>query len=392
MLEKIKERLDQIKNPATGATFATENRWQHVALEGEKLVAQYNRDGISPAEKRLVETEIQKALSGLVMVENILVKTTSSQSQDVFKALDKEPSKPAPTAATDTQPAQIKAGHGTVGNKKPVPGVGKIIAIGSGKGGVGKSTFTANLALSLSKKGHKVGIIDADIYGPSLPMIFGKRNEKPRSNSDRKIIPVESYGIKFMSFGFFINENDPVIWRGPMLGGVLNQFLFDVDWNGTDYLLIDLPPGTGDIQLSMIQNAHVDGAIVISTPQDIALLDARKGVEMFKKLNLPIIGMVENMTSFICSHCGSEHHIFGEGGVEKATEQLNVEMIGQVPLEIELRTGSDKGEPYMTQDRFRDRPVWKAFISIADRVENFFSPEPIQKKTGFISKVLGLGK
>lgn len=392
MLEKIRQRLDQIKNPATGATFAAENRWQHVALEGEKLVAQYNRDGISPAEKRVVESEIQKALSDLIGVENILVKTTSSQSQDVFKALDKEPSKPAPTAAPDTQPAQIKAGHGTVGNKKPVPGVGKIIAIGSGKGGVGKSTFTANLALTLSKKGHKVGIIDADIYGPSLPMIFGKRAEKPRSNSERKIIPVESFGIKFMSFGFFINENDPVIWRGPMLGGVLNQFLFDVDWSGTDYLLIDLPPGTGDIQLSMIQNAHVDGAIVISTPQDIALLDAKKGVEMFKKLNLPIIGMVENMTSFICNHCGSEHHIFGEGGVEKATEQLNVEMIGQVPLEIELRTGSDKGEPYMTQDRFRDRPVWKAFTSIADRVDDFFSPEPVQKKTGFISKVLGLGK
>lgn len=392
MLDQIKERLNQIKNPATGATFAAENRWQHVAMEGDKLVAEYNRDGISPAEKRVIETEIQKALTDLMVVDNILVKTTSTKSQDVFKALDEKGQKPT-AAPVQTEPAQIKAGHGTIGNKKPVPGVAKIIAIGSGKGGVGKSTFTANLAVTLSKKGHKVGIIDADIYGPSLPMIFGKRDEKPRSNSERKIIPVESYGIKFMSFGFFINEHDPVIWRGPMLGGVLNQFLFDVDWTGLDFLLIDLPPGTGDIQLSMIQNAHVDGAIVISTPQDIALLDAKKGVEMFKKLNLPIVGMVENMSSFICNHCGTEHHIFGEGGVSKAVEQLNVDMIGQIPLEIELRTGSDNGEPYMTQDRFRDRPVYKAFMSVGDRVENFFNPTaPTQNKGGFFSKILGMNK
>lgn len=391
MLDQIKQRLNEIKNPATGGTFAAEKRWLHVALEEGKLIAEYNRDGISPAEKRTIETDIQKALSDLVEVNNILVKTTSTRSQDVFKALDKNAGdKPAPAA--ETQPAQLKAGHGTVGNKKAVPGVGKIIAVGSGKGGVGKSTFTSNLAITLSKMGHKVGIIDADVYGPSLPMIFGKREEKPRSSAEKKIIPVESFGIKFMSFGFFINENDPVIWRGPMLGGVINQFLFDVDWAGIDYLLIDLPPGTGDIQLSMIQNAHVDGAIVVSTPQDIALLDAKKGVEMFKKLNLPVLGMVENMTSFICTNCGTEHHIFGEGGVAKAVEQLGVEMIGQIPLEMELRTGSDNGVPYMTQEQFSDRPVWKAFYEVAHRVENYFNPEPTQSKPGFFSRVLGLNK
>lgn len=390
MIDEIKNRLNQLKNPVTGKSFAEENRWQHVAMEGDKLVAEYNRDGISPAEKRVIEGEIAKALSDLVGIDNIMVKTTSHQSQDVFKALDKQTPTPAP--ASNTAPAQLKTGHGTIDKKKPVPGVGKIIAIGSGKGGVGKSTFTANLALSLSRLGKKVGVIDADIYGPSMPMIFGKRDEKPRSNSDKKIIPVESYGIKFMSFGFFINEQDPVIWRGPMLGGVLNQFLFDVDWKGLDYLLIDLPPGTGDIQLSMIQNAHVDGAVVISTPQDIALLDAKKGAEMFKKMNLPIIGMVENMSSFICNHCGTEHHIFGEGGVEKAVEQLDLSFLGKVPLEIELRTGSDKGEPYMTQDRFRERSVWKAFESIAQKVDGFFQPVPEQTKGGFFNKILGLSK
>ncbi len=388
MLDEIKKRLGQIVNPATGKTFEVETRWEHVALEGDKLIAQYNRDGISPAEKRVIETEIQKCLQDLVTLENILVKTTSSQSQDVFKALDKS-DKPA----EETQPAQIKTGHGTIGNKKPVPGVGKILAIGSGKGGVGKSTFTANLAISLAKKGYKVGVIDADIYGPSLPMIFGKREEKPRSNSERKIIPVEAFGIKFMSFGFFINEADPVIWRGPMLGGVLSQFLFDVDWTGTDYLLIDLPPGTGDIQLSMIQNAHVDGAIIISTPQDIALLDARKGLEMFKKLNLPIIGMVENMSSFICNSCGTEHHIFGHGGVKKAVDQLEVSLLGQIPLELELRTGSDNGTPYMSQVELEQRPVWKSFMTIADRVDQFFYPTLAPtNKPGFFSKIMGLGR
>ncbi len=393
MLDDIKKRLGQITNPATGKNFNEENRWQDIRMDGAKLVAQYNRDGISPAEKRVIEGEIQKALDGIVGVENIMVKTTSTQSQDVFKALDQKPT-PAQKVPVETQPAQIKAGHGTVGNKKSVPGVGKVIAIGSGKGGVGKSTFTANLAMSLSKKGYKVGVIDADIYGPSLPMIFGKRDEKPRSNSEKKIIPVEAFGIKFMSFGFFINEQDPVIWRGPMLGGVISQFLFDVDWNGTDYLLIDLPPGTGDIQLSMVQNAHVDGTIIVSTPQDIALLDAKKGLEMFKKLNLPVIGMVENMSSFICNHCGTEHHIFGEGGVSHAVPALGVDLLGQIPLEIELRTGSDNGVPYMSQDAFEGRPVWKGFMDVAGKVENFFgggiAPQP--SKPGLFSKMFGLGK
>ncbi len=388
MTEEIRTRLKQVINPSTKRTLTEENRWQHVAMEGEKLVIQYNRDGISPVEKREIEKQILEALQGTVGLEDILVKTTSSQSQDVFKALD---SNPTIKKEETTAPAQIKAGHGTVGTKKPVPGVKKIIAIGSGKGGVGKSTFTANLALALKRQGHSVGIIDADIYGPSLPMILGKREEKPRSNSERKIIPVEAHGIRFMSFGFFINEGDPVIWRGPMLGGVLNQFLFDVDWTGTDYLLIDLPPGTGDIQLSMIQNAHVDGAIIISTPQDIALLDAKKGLEMFRKMNLPILGMVENMSSFICDGCGKTHYIFGKGGVEEAVTQLGTQLLGKIPLELSLRTGSDEGVPYMSNEAFAGRPVWEAFIDAANAVNGFFQG-PVENKSGMFSKIFGRSK
>jgi ATP-binding protein involved in chromosome partitioning len=389
MSDEIKNKLLIIKNPSSGKTLFEEGRVQNIVFENNTLTFEYKRDGISPKEKREIEDQIRLLLEKDSSIKEIFVKTSSEKSQDVFNSLSGQPSTPKKEEAA----AQLKVGHGTVGNKKNVPGVGKVIAIGSGKGGVGKSTFTANLALSLSQQGFKVGVIDADIYGPSMPMIFGKREDKPRSNSEKKIIPIESYGIKLISFGFFINENDPVIWRGPMLGGVINQFLFDVDWKGIDYLLIDLPPGTGDIQLSMIQNSHVDGAIIISTPQDVALLDAKKGLEMFRKLNLPIIGMVENMSSFVCHGCGSEHFIFGESGVEKASIDLNEKILGKVPLELELRVGSDKGIPYMSQERYRERPVWKAFNEIAVKLVEFFEPtSPKVKSEGIMSKLFGLGK
>lgn len=390
-MEKIKQLLELIKNPQTGKTLSEEKRWQDISLKEGKLIIQYQRDGIAPQDKRVIENHIHQALTDCEGVSEVMVKTTSTQSQDVFKALDSTPT----AAAKSTTPAALKTGHAPAANKKAIPGVKKIIAIGSGKGGVGKSTFTANFALALAAAGNKVGIIDADIYGPSMPMIFGKREEKPRATENKKIIPIEASGIKFMSFGLFIDEKDPVIWRGPMLGGVLNQFLFDVDWQELDYLLIDLPPGTGDIQLSMVQNTHVDGTIVISTPQDIALLDATKGLEMFKKLEIPIIGMVENMSSFICDGCNKEHHIFGNGGVEKAAAKLGVNLIGRIPLEIELRAGSDIGKPYMANTDFKGRIVWNAFTQVAQNVDHFFNPvsQPISgNKPSLFSKLLGLGK
>lgn len=388
MKEKVLEKINEIINPTSGLSLVSENRIKNIQVDNGILTLEYSRDGISPADKRIIEDQLRSVfLNEIYEIKDIYIKTVSEKSQDVFKSLDKTPTQPI----KEDKPAQLKVGHGTVGNKKNVPGVKRVIAIGSGKGGVGKSTFTANLAIALSRQGFKVGVIDADIYGPSMPMIFGKRNEKPRSNSEKKIIPVETYGINLMSFGFFINENDPVIWRGPMLGGVINQFLFDVDWNGVDYLLIDLPPGTGDIQLSMIQNANVDGAIIISTPQDIALLDAKKGFEMFRKLNLPIIGMVENMSSFVCNHCGTEHFIFGDSGVAKASGDLEANLIGKIPLELELRVGSDNGVPYMSQDRYRDRPVWSAFEAAAKNVDIFFNPPPTEEK-GILSKFFGIGR
>jgi ATP-binding protein involved in chromosome partitioning len=264
--------------------------------------------------------------------------------------------------------AQIKVGHGTPGNKRPVPGVKKILAVGSGKGGVGKSTFSINLAKSLQLLGYKVGIIDADIYGPSIPKLLGAEGKKPYSKSEKKILPLEGFDLKFISFGFFIDSAAPVIWRGPMLGGVLNQFLFDVDWNGTDYLIIDLPPGTGDVQLSMVQNTHVDGSIIICTPQDLALVDAVKGLEMFRKLHVPIVGMVENMSYFICDNCDKEHYLFGKEGVKRESKKLDVPYLGGIPLEMNLRISADEGRPYMSQENFKKTKTWEAYINIASEV------------------------
>lgn len=381
MREQIVNLISAIKNPVTGVTFSQENRWKDILIENGKVTITYNRDGISPQDKRLVEKTIAEFLSSVVSEDKLLLKSISTDSADVFKAANATP-------AVKAEPAQIKTGHAAPMTKKPVPGVGKVIAIGSGKGGVGKSTFTVNLASTLARGGRKVGVIDADIYGPSIPMLLGKRFEKPLANEQRKIVPIESHGLKFLSFGLFIEEKDPVIWRGPMLGGVLNQFLFDANWEGLDYLLIDLPPGTGDIQLSMVQNCQVDGVIIISTPQDVALLDATKGLEMFRKLNLPVVGMVENMSSFICSNCNHEHHLFGEGGVEKAIDNLKVPFLGKIPLEVELRMSADSGYPYMANPAYEGRPVARAFQSVAEKIDKHFHPGD-SARTGLFSRLFG---
>jgi ATP-binding protein involved in chromosome partitioning len=347
-----KEILAHVINPSTGKTLLEENRWTKAEEIEGVLHIQYRRDGINPLQKRDIEKSILNALDGKYNLENVRVYTISDRSADVYSNLKK---------VAEPEAANLKVGHAPVGNKRAVPGIKKIIAVGSGKGGVGKSTFSVNLAISLMQQGKKVGLIDADIYGPSVPKLLGAVGQKPYSNDEKKIIPLQAHGLSFMSFGLFIDEQSPVIWRGPMLGGVLNQFLFDVDWSGVDYLIIDLPPGTGDVQLSMVQNTHVDAAIVICTPQDLALLDAVKGLEMFRKLGVPVAGMVENMSTFICDGCGKEHELFGHGGVKKTCEKLDVPYLGSIPLEMDLRVSSDSGTPFMTTFGSVNRPSVKAY-------------------------------
>ncbi|HZS84873.1 MAG TPA: iron-sulfur cluster carrier protein ApbC [Stellaceae bacterium] len=234
--------------------------------------------------------------------------------------------------------------HGTGAAKPLIPGVRTIVAVASGKGGVGKSTTAANLALALRANGLRVGVLDADIYGPSMPRMLGISG-RPNSRDGRVLEPMQNHGVKCMSMGFLVPEETPMIWRGPMVMSALNQMLRDVAWGELDILVVDLPPGTGDAQLTMAQQVPLSGAVIVSTPQDIALLDARKGLNMFRKVDVPVLGIIENMSYFTCPHCGERSDIFSHGGARQEAARLNVEFLGELPLDIAIRETSDGGTP-----------------------------------------------
>lgn len=242
-----------------------------------------------------------------------------------------------------------------------------IIAVASGKGGVGKSTTSVNLALALAQQGVKVGIVDADIYGPSLPMMLGvAEGTRPEIVDQKFFIPVEAQGIKSMSMGYLATEQTPMVWRGPMASGALLQILTQTLWGELDYLVVDMPPGTGDIQLTLAQKAQLSGAVIVTTPQDIALLDARKAIEMFYKVNIPVLGIVENMAVHSCSQCGHQEHIFGEGGGQKVAAEYQTEVLGSLPLSLDIREQMDSGKPSVVADSEGETAV--AYGQIANKV------------------------
>ncbi len=255
--------------------------------------------------------------------------------------------------------------HSVQRGVKLVPGVKNIIAIASGKGGVGKSTTAVNLALALAAEGAVVGMLDADIYGPSQPMMLGITG-RPTSGDGKTMAPMEGHGIQAMSVGFLIDIETPMVWRGPMVTQALEQLLTETRWDNLDYLVVDLPPGTGDIQLTLAQKVPVTGAVIVTTPQDIALLDARKGLKMFEKVGIPIIGIVENMAIHICSQCGHQEHIFGSGGGARMSEDYKVDMLGALPLDIHIREQTDSGKPTVVSDP--DGPVSMIYKDIARKI------------------------
>lgn len=255
--------------------------------------------------------------------------------------------------------------HAALQGVKPLSNVKNIIPIASGKGGVGKSTTAVNLALALAKDGANVGILDADIYGPSQPRMLGISN-KPDSKDGKTMEPLMSHGIQAMSIGFLIDEETPMIWRGPMVTQALEQLLNDTNWNDLDYLIIDMPPGTGDIQLSMSQKVPISGAVIVTTPQDIALLDARKGLKMFEKVNVPILGIIENMSLHICSSCGHEEPIFGQGGGKKMATEYNIDFLGSLPLDIQIREQADSGNPTVVAEP--EGRITQIYLQIARRI------------------------
>ena len=252
-------------------------------------------------------------------------------------------------AATIAISSEITA-HSVQSSLKPLEGIKNIIAVASGKGGVGKSTTAVNLALALKAEGAKVGVLDADIYGPSIPRMLGIAGAKPESADGKTLEPMQGHGMQAMSIGFMIDDETPMIWRGPMVTQALEQLLSDTNWTDLDYLVIDLPPGTGDVQLTLAQKVPVSGAVIVTTPQDIALLDARKGLKMFEKVEVPVLGIVENMSVHICSECGHAEPIFGQGGGERMSEDYDVDFLGALPLEMSIRTNGDEGTPSVASD------------------------------------------
>lgn len=245
-----------------------------------------------------------------------------------------------PTPPPDLKPSRQAEPAGP----EKIPGVDRIIAIASGKGGVGKSTVAANLACALAAEGRRVGMLDADVYGPSQPRMLGVSG-RPQSPDGKLILPMRNYGVTMMSIGLMTNDDQAVVWRGPMLMGALQQMMMQVQWGALDVLIVDLPPGTGDVQMTLAQKAHLDGAVIVSTPQDVALLDARKGIDMFNQMGTPILGMIENMSTHICSECGHEEHVFGHGGVAAEAEKLGVPLLAEIPLHLDIRLAADGGAP-----------------------------------------------
>ncbi len=340
---------------------------------------------VETALKEVIDPYLEKDLVSAKTVKNIAV-SNGKVTVDVELGYPAKGSKDALAAklkekvlAAGAKDAVINisshiVSHGVQKGVKPIPNVKNIIAVASGKGGVGKSTVAVNLALALSAEGATVAILDADIYGPSQPTMLGVK-AKPESKDGKSLEPIVSYHLQAMSIGFLIDEETPMIWRGPMVTQALEQLLRDTNWQDVDYLIVDLPPGTGDVQLTLAQKVPVTGAIIVTTPQDIALLDARKGLKMFEKVEIPVLGVVENMSTHICSKCGHEEHIFGAGGGQKMAEQYDVDFLGALPLDMRIREETDAGKPTVAAEP--DCRIAQIYRDIARRVAAKLS---LQKK------------
>jgi ATP-binding protein involved in chromosome partitioning len=311
----IESSLKLCIDPNTGKDFISSKSAKNIVIDGDKvnldIVLGYPANSVMENIKKLVINHLQTVDGVNEVLINIGSRIVSHKVQQGVNLL---------------------------------PNVKNVIAVASGKGGVGKSTTSANLALALAAEGATVGLLDADIYGPSQPQMLGLSG-RPDSKDGKSIEPMEAHGIQAMSIGFLVDTDTPMVWRGPMVTGALEQLLRDTKWRDLDYLIIDLPPGTGDIQLTLAQKIPVTGAIIVTTPQDIALLDARKGLKMFEKVGIPILGIVENMSTHICSNCGHEEHIFGSGGGELMCKDYNVDLLGSLPLDIKIREQADGGQP-----------------------------------------------
>jgi ATP-binding protein involved in chromosome partitioning len=341
--EQVLSALRQVKDPVSGQDIVTADIARAVSIEGDAVRFVLEVEAARGVAMEPVRVEAVEAVEALQGVNKVSALITAHSEKKV------------PDLGTGGKPAAPQG-------PQSIPGIKHIVAVASGKGGVGKSTVSANLAVAMAGLGLKVGLLDADIYGPSQPRMMGTL-KRPKAVGERGMAPVEKHGVKLMSMGLMMREDEAVIWRGPMLMGALQQMLNQVEWGQLDVLVIDLPPGTGDVQLTLSQKTAITGAVVVSTPQDIAMLDARKALDMFRKTGTPVLGIIENMSTHVCSECGHEEHIFGHGGAVAEAVKLNVPLLGEVPLDIEIRLAGDAGAPIVVAAP--DSAQAKAFVDIA---------------------------
>ena len=357
--EAVLDALSKIVDPGQGRDIVSADMAKAVSVADGKVSFVIEVDPAKGPAMEPVRAAAQAAVEQIPGVSAVSAILTAHSNQPTAPAARKAPSGPPPdlNIGGRRKPSEPAS--------KKVPGVDRIIAIASGKGGVGKSTVSANLAVALVAAGKRVGLLDADVYGPSQPRMLGISG-RPASPDGKIILPLRNHGVTAMSIGFMVPEGEAVVWRGPMLMGALQQMLTQVQWGRLDVLLVDLPPGTGDVQLTLSQKAEVAGAVVVSTPQDVALLDARKAIDMFRKTEVPVLGLIENMSHYCCPNCGHEAHIFGHGGAKAEAEKIGAPFLGEIPLDLEIRVAGDGGAPIVAAKP--GSPQARAFIDVAERL------------------------
>ncbi len=348
--EVILKALKNVKAPGGETDIVSAGLVSEIVIAGQNVMFALQVDPDQAQMFEPVRKAAEEAVKALPGVDKVMVALTAEKK------------------GGDEQPGRARKPQKPTASQAPgIPGVDHIIAVASGKGGVGKSTTAINLALALRDLGLRVGILDADIYGPSLPKLLGLKQEpEPDPENPDKLMALQAYGLKAMSIGFVVDEATPVIWRGPMVMSALQQMMHEINWGDLDVMVVDMPPGTGDAQLTMAQQVPLSGAVIVSTPQDLALIDARKGLNMFKRVNVPILGIVENMSYFICPNCDTRHEIFGHGGARQEAEKMGVPFLGEIPLDPILRERSDSGRPIVATEP--DSPHAEAYRDMAAEV------------------------
>ena len=365
--DAVLKSLSRIPGPDGATPLDRSPALSEIVIQGDKVLFSIAIDPRRAREMEPLRQAAQAAVAGVAGVSSALVSLTADQAPGSAAAPahahDHAHAHAPAAAARGAAPAQ----RAPAPTGRPIPGIRHIVAVASGKGGVGKSTTAANFALGLKALGLKVGLLDADIYGPSVPRLFAIK-EKPALKDGRILVPFEPFGIKVMSIGFLVDEETPMVWRGPMVMSAVTQLLREVDWGELDVLVVDMPPGTGDAQLTLAQNVPISGAVIVSTPQDLALIDARRGVAMFQKVEVPILGIVENMSYFVCPDCGSRHDIFAHGGARAEAEKLGVPFLGEIPLTMAIREQADAGRPIVVSAP--QSPQAAIYLDIAAKVRD----------------------